>query len=89
MLLLSIGKENYDQIIRYIKVSEPNVPIYIDIDNRFRELNPFIPDDDRFHMFMTDGTGSPIFVGFPNDVHAGKNLLNKATKILNTKNNVK
>lgn len=43
----------------------PKFPIYIDQYGEFRSLNPRIPDDKRFHSFLLNKNGYPIYVGNP------------------------
>ena len=85
-VLLSIGEKHYDEITHCIILTEPSYPIYIDTENLFKPLNPFIPDDDRFHSFLINERGSPILVGLPKADTRGVEILNKAiNKLNNTK----
>jgi len=40
-------------------------PLYIDFNNSFGKLNKTIPKDSRFHCFLVDANGHPVFVGYP------------------------
>ena len=40
-------------------------PVYLDYSGSFREANTFIPADSRFHTFLVNGEGTPIFIGNP------------------------
>lgn len=41
-------------------------PVYVDFNCSFRKLNTGIPEDVRFHSFLLDKNGHPVFVGNPN-----------------------
>ena len=40
-------------------------PVYIDDGSKFLSLNPWIPQDSRFHCFLTDQRGRVVHVGDP------------------------
>ncbi len=40
-------------------------PVYIDDGGEFLSLNPWIPQDPRFHCFLTDRLGRVVHVGDP------------------------
>lgn len=40
-------------------------PIYLDQYGEFGKLNPNIPTDKKFHSFMVNRDGQPIFIGNP------------------------
>ena len=40
-------------------------PVYLDYSGSFREANTFIPNDSRFHTFLTGKDGRPVFIGDP------------------------
>ena len=39
--------------------------LYVDIDGSFEKANPGLPDDKRFHSFLLDRDGHPVFIGNP------------------------
>lgn len=49
------------------KTVQVNYPfsVYFDEEDRFRKMNPFIPKDDRFHIFMIDKDSRICHVGNP------------------------
>lgn len=40
-------------------------PIFIDVSGDFPRMNPSIPTDNRFHVFLLDGSGRVVLVGNP------------------------
>lgn len=58
-------QEEYDEVIRQLMVLDFPYPIYVDFDGSFRKANPCIPEDKRFHCFLLDKDGHPVFVGNP------------------------
>ena len=53
-------------IIRYMSDIELEHPVYIDFENRFLELNPSIPQDEkRLHSFLVNKNGTPVCIGNP------------------------
>lgn len=53
-------------VARYLSDIEYDYPIYVDDENRFLELNPSIPlDEKRLHSFLVSNEGMPICVGDP------------------------
>jgi hypothetical protein len=52
-------------VTRYLADSPIRYPVYVDDDNRFPGLNPAIPKDPRFHIFLVDGAGTPVCAGDP------------------------
>ena len=55
-------------------------PVFVDTYGEFRNNNKCIPTDDRFHSFLLDKEGHPIFVGNPLD---SKQLETLFTNIVN------
>lgn len=46
-------------------------PVYLDYSGKFRELNDFIPIDNRFHTFLVGQDLRPLFIGDP---YVSKNM---------------
>lgn len=65
MLILSNIDLHGIPIIRYLSDLEIEHPVYVDVDNRFLEINPTVPEDRRMHSFLVDKDGSPLCVGDP------------------------
>ena len=51
---------------RYVMDQELEHPVYVDVENKFLQLNPSIPaDEKKLHAFLADEIGALIFVGDP------------------------
>ena len=71
-------------ISRYVLDQELEHPVYIDNENRFLELNPSIPKDEkRTHALLTSSDDTPICVGDPSlseeILHVFMEAVNKLT----------
>ena len=58
-------EEEYDEVVKQLMILNFPYPVYVDYSCSFRKLNSFIPDDTRFHSFVIDKNGKPVFVGNP------------------------
>ena len=56
---------NAKNIISAFKHYDINYPMYIDSTNIFSSLNPHIPSEDMYHVFLTDKKDSVVLVGNP------------------------
>lgn len=65
IVLLSMKKNERDNLLIYLKILGSEYPVYCDIENRFRALNPHIPDAPEFHNLLIGEDGSVVFVGSP------------------------
>ncbi len=66
MMLLSNIELYGVPLSRYVMDQELEHPVYVDVENKFLQLNPSIPvDEKKLHAFLTDEIGVPIFVGDP------------------------
>ncbi len=65
ILLLSNVNLNGIAVTRYLSDMEIPLPVYVDDENAFLDLNPIIPEDRRMHAFLTDKLGHPLCVGDP------------------------
>lgn len=65
ILLFSNVNLNGIAVTRYLSDMEISLPVYVDDENAFFELNPFIPEDRRMHSFLVDENGTPLCVGDP------------------------
>ena len=65
MTIFSPRQEEYDEVVRQLMVLNFPYPIYVDMSGSFRKINKCIPDDKRFHSFLLDKNGKPVFVGNP------------------------
>lgn len=48
-----------------LMLSNHTIPVYLDKNGSFAQLNRNIPADQRFHSFLIDETAKPVFVGNP------------------------
>lgn len=63
MIILSPLDSSLEQV-EWILGNRPfSFPIWLDFDHAFRERNKHIPKDRKFHYFLLDTEGMPIFVG--------------------------
>ena len=65
LTIFSPSSEDYAGVVELLEIQDFDYPVYVDFDGRFRRANSFIPDDRRFHSFLTDGTGRIRHVGNP------------------------
>lgn len=65
MFLLSPKKTECQDIMSHLILSMPPYPVYIDQSNRFREENPFIPDNVAMHTISVDVGNKIMLVGDP------------------------
>lgn len=81
--IFSPKKEDLEEV--KIQISMANYPerIYLDTNGNFCKLNESIPNDQRFHSFMLNDEGRPIFVGNP---LYNSDLMDIFIKILQTHN---
>lgn len=52
-------------IERYLLDSDIWYPVFIDVENRYLELNPYADADQRLHALFIDEDGTPLYVGDP------------------------
>ena len=65
MTVLSPRPEEYDEVLRNLRLREFEYPVYVDVTGSFVSSNGCIPSDKRFHSFLTDPDRHPVFVGNP------------------------
>lgn len=58
-------QQEYDQTMVDLMMLNFPYPIYVDNTCSFEKNNPDFPEDKRFHSFLLDKTGHPVFVGNP------------------------
>lgn len=63
--IISPADGSSDELVS--KLSSINSPydLYVDVSDSFSNLNQSLPTDSRFHLFCTDSSGKPFFVGNP------------------------
>ena len=65
MTIFSPLEYEYDDVLSKLIVNNFEYPIYIDFSGTFRQQNKSIPEDRRFHRFLINSAGLPVFVGDP------------------------
>lgn len=65
LTIFSPRDEEYDDVMKNLMLFNFPYPVYVDTYGVFRKANECIPADARFHMFLLDITGHPVFVGNP------------------------
>lgn len=65
MTIFSPKQEEYDDVIKNLMLKGFEYPVYVDYRGSFRRKNSCIPADSRFHSFLTDKSGHPVYVGNP------------------------
>lgn len=63
--IISISETDVGSVSYRIKHLHFPFCFFLDINNSFLELNPFIPTDRRFHSFLIDPSGHVVFIGDP------------------------
>lgn len=64
-VIFSPSQEQVQEIMELLRRKAFKWPVLVDVQGTFMELNDFVPDDNRFHYFLTDADGRPVFVGNP------------------------
>lgn len=80
LIIFSPRPEECANVTTEIATLEFDFPVFVDTYGEFRNNNKCIPTDDRFHSFLLDKEGHPIFVGNPLD---SKQLETLFTNIVN------
>ena len=65
MTIFSPKKEDLEEVKFQLSLANHQEQIYVDTYGTFSILNQCIPSDQRFHTFLVDSNGKPIFVGNP------------------------
>lgn len=65
LLIFSPKFEEMDDIRARLMQFNYDFPVYLDVNRSFCKKNPNIPSDIRFHSFLIDENGVPIYVGNP------------------------
>jgi hypothetical protein len=82
LIIFSPKSDECANVITDLVTLDYNFPIYVDTYGSFRDENKCIPLDIRFHAFLLDKNGHPIFVGNPLDSNPLNDLFEKALKKL-------
>ncbi len=81
-IILSPPVGDYGNITHLLETYKYPFPVYIDKNHSFRKENDFIPDDARFHTFLTDRFLRPVFVGDPVRNNRLRQLFDRALQSL-------
>lgn len=63
--IFSPSEDELPAVLQQLEILNFPYPVYIDFDNNFHSYNKKFPDDRRFHCFLINTEGKPIFVGNP------------------------
>ena len=63
--LLSPSEDKQFETLLDLEMFPFDEKVYVDVNASFRHANPSIPSDARYHCFLIDENGYPIFVGNP------------------------
>ena len=65
MTIFSPKNEDLEEVKFQLSLANHQEHIYVDTYGTFSILNQCIPSDQRFHSFLLDDIGKPVFVGNP------------------------
>lgn len=65
MVILSPKREEASSLREFLLAHDFSLPVYLDPEHLFLDMNPSIPSDARFHSFLMDSSGHPVYVGDP------------------------
>ena len=65
LTIFSPRADDMEDVRVELMLDSPLFPVYIDVNGSFARQNPGIPSDSRFHYFLIDSSGHPVFVGNP------------------------
>lgn len=65
MTIFSPKKSEVENTRFQLMLINHSIPIYLDKNGSFAQLNYCIPTDQRFHSFLIDENAKPVFVGNP------------------------
>ena len=63
LAIVSPNPEDLNKVRADLLFRFTSIPVLLDEDFSFREHNTCIPEDSRFHRFLVNPEGKPIFVG--------------------------
>jgi hypothetical protein len=77
LVIFSPRPDESAEVTTQLMVMKLDFPVCVDTYGSFRRKNNFIPADVRFHTFLVDRRGKPIFVGNPLDSDELSKLFDK------------
>ena len=84
LTIFSPLQEELEDVRLKLMVADYDFPVYVDVNGTFGKLNRCIPTDVRFHEFLLDEMGKPLFVGNPT---SNEQLSELFTRVLSKHNN--
>ena len=63
--IFSPRQEELEDVRVKLMIADYDFPVYVDVNGTFSRRNKCIPSDVRFHEFLINGQGVPLFVGNP------------------------
>lgn len=66
IIIFSPCAEDASEVLRMLSAKKYKFPVYFDTSNEFARKNRAIPSDQKYHTFLVDKNGFPVFVGNPN-----------------------
>lgn len=82
VVVFSPRAEDASEVLRMLLAKKYKYPVYFDGSCEFAQINRTIPSDQRYHTFLIDKRGTPIFVGNPNPSDALYNIFVKSLSLL-------
>lgn len=82
LTIFSPRQDEYDEVIKRLMILDFPYPVYVDFDGSFRRANLCIPEDARFHSFLLNKEGHPVFVGNPIASDSMSSLFDRALEKL-------
>lgn len=65
MIIMSPDEQQYALTLKLLKSQTNPFPVYLDRKDEFRQLNPNLPKDTRFHTFLLDRHNHIVLIGDP------------------------
>lgn len=84
--IFSPRQEELEDVRVKLMVADYDFPVYVDVNGTFGKLNRCIPTDVRFHEFLLDEMGKPLFVGNPTSNEQLSDLFRVALREQNNNN---
>lgn len=63
--LFSPKEDEVRDVIELLKSSGFGYDVFVDIEHSFKQSNPELPADKRFHIFCVNHESKPVFIGNP------------------------
>lgn len=65
LFIFSPNKDNLYNFELEINIADFDYPILVDYENSFYDVNPHIPQDNKFHVFLIDKNNKVVLIGNP------------------------